>query len=744
MFLSSFSPMASATTHLAPDAEGATVGGYTLGGVIGYGGFSTIRKAFSRSGSLVAIKIVRRDDIQRQQNPEQARRLLSREAETWASLSHEHVLPLFSVERTASADFFITAFCPAGSLFDILKRDGHPALPQDDAGVMFRQVVRGLCYLHETARLVHRDMKLENVLVDEMGVCRITDFGSARHIGEPLRSEEDEDENTRPNMPSTAKPGLVHRTSSLAYPTAKQTPLHLSLKRHQGPRSHRNSTASGGRGMAAVFADGSLPYAAPELLLPPPSGVPPVADPAQDIWAVGVMLYAMLAGRLPFTDQFEPRLQMKIIHGTYTMPSGIGSRAERVIQGCLERSIDARWTVATLDEDAWGVGWGEEEGDDGRVGPDVDERERGYEAEHIRRRTPSLDRSGRSSRARQRTPSPRPARATTIPEEQEVYYAPTFLDSPTSSTFSRQLRDSDLRQLQRERSLSPTPIRERGRQGEIGATRVSELSRSRPRDLDVDNPSSTPDIGTDVNQSPRDSSRRRSVSRARGSSRTRDVGHPFIARDVSSSRSPPPPMGLSSSFCSALSGLTRSSSISSGSLPRSHSRGRWGGREVVSGASPEQVYEQATGEVYVGSESMSLTDRLLSVEEDAEAEFPKRGRRKMSPFAPYRRPSVDSIDGDGRRGSSASSRRNGRSLSRRDASVSGRDTSSASRRDASTASKREVAVKQEPLRRAESVPAAEAWARAIGSTVKDVCAFATPGSRSRSLCAEKQGAGAAL
>ena len=67
--------------------------------------------------------------------------------------------------------------------------------------------------------------------------------------------------------------------------------------------------------MAAVFADGSLPYAAPELLLPPPSGVPPVADPAQDIWAVGVMLYAMLAGRLPFTDQFEPRLQMKIIHG---------------------------------------------------------------------------------------------------------------------------------------------------------------------------------------------------------------------------------------------------------------------------------------------------------------------------------------------------------------------------------------------------------------------------------------------
>jgi len=48
--------------------------------------------------------------------------------------------------------------------------------------MMFRQVVRGLQYLHEEARLVHRDIKLENILVDEMGLCKIADFGTAKPI----------------------------------------------------------------------------------------------------------------------------------------------------------------------------------------------------------------------------------------------------------------------------------------------------------------------------------------------------------------------------------------------------------------------------------------------------------------------------------------------------------------------------------------------------------------------------------
>ena len=66
------------------------------------------------------------------------------------------------------------------------------------------------------------------------------------------------------------------------------------------------------------FQPGSLPYAAPELLLPQTSGALR-PHPSQDIWALGVMLYTLLTGRLPYSDAFEPRLQMKILNGMFQL-----------------------------------------------------------------------------------------------------------------------------------------------------------------------------------------------------------------------------------------------------------------------------------------------------------------------------------------------------------------------------------------------------------------------------------------
>ncbi|KAI0345583.1 kinase-like protein [Trametopsis cervina] len=355
MFLSSFSPMMAPTA--LPDDEGEAVSGYVLGPIVGHGGTSIIRRAASPQGGVVAVKIVRRSDLDKQEDPDRARAQLQHEAAVWSSLNHEHILPLFSFCHTPYADFFIMLYCPAGSLFDIIKRDGRPALPQDEAGRMYRQVVKGLRYMHEVAGYVHGDMKLENVLVDEMGVCRIGDFGMAKRIGEPESDDEDRTSHTKP-----VRHASVRQRSRSRHPMQHTLPAHPALLHHRSGPRHRNSSpfpTSASNKPHHTYQAGSLPYASPELLIPATSVAPYHAHPAQDVWALGVMLYVMLTGRLPFLDAFEPRLQMKIMNGAFTMPTDIGRGAERVLQGSLEPSVRDRWTIAMVDEVAWGIGWGD-------------------------------------------------------------------------------------------------------------------------------------------------------------------------------------------------------------------------------------------------------------------------------------------------------------------------------------------------------------------------------------------------
>ncbi|KAF7363188.1 CAMK/CAMK-unique protein kinase [Mycena venus] len=325
LFLSAFSPDAIAPPETG--SEGQLVGEFTLGPIIAHGSSSIVRRATSAStDAVVAVKVV-----PRQREHAAAQRIVHEEAVCCA---------------------------PVGSLFDIM-RGGVPA--REDAWLMFRQVVRGLRYLHVEKRLVHCDVKLENVLIDETGVCRIANFEMAWGMDEGGQwSKLDE-------QPEPEREGVPISSASESGGGRVNVQRVSEAQAHVHTREHPITTTT-------KFPPGSLPYAAPELLGPPPvssslsmsgknklgtfagksasvvvSAPSKTPAPAQDIWALGVLLYALLVGTLPFMDSFEPRLGLKILAGAYTLPTDVSGSTLVILQGCLAPRAQERWDIERLD-----------------------------------------------------------------------------------------------------------------------------------------------------------------------------------------------------------------------------------------------------------------------------------------------------------------------------------------------------------------------------------------------------------
>ncbi|XP_026055120.1 NUAK family SNF1-like kinase 1 [Carassius auratus] len=245
---------------------------------LGRGAYGKVKRAVERRcGKTVAIKSIRkerlRDDLDRSH--------IQREIEISASLVHPHIIRLYEVFESRERIVMVMEYASGGELYDYIQ--DKQRLSEEEARHFFRQITSAVQYCHRNG-VVHRDLKLENILLDKDLNVKLADFG------------------------------LSNRYT---------------------------------RGQCLDTFCGSPLYASPEII----NGLP-YNGPEVDCWSLGVLLYALVYGSMPFDGTVYSVLKEQIRHGRYKTPD-ILSEARSLIGWMLTVKTEDRATVEDIANHWW-------------------------------------------------------------------------------------------------------------------------------------------------------------------------------------------------------------------------------------------------------------------------------------------------------------------------------------------------------------------------------------------------------
>ncbi|XP_055838998.1 serine/threonine-protein kinase MARK2 isoform X24 [Episyrphus balteatus] len=263
------------------------IGKYKLIKTIGKGNFAKVKLAkHLPTGKEVAIKIIDKTQL----NPGSLQKLF-REVRIMKMLDHPNIVKLFQVIETEKTLYLVMEYASGGEVFDYLVLHGR--MKEKEARVKFRQIVSAVQYCHQK-RIIHRDLKAENLLLDSELNIKIADFGFSNEF----------------------TPGSKLDTFC-----------------------------------------GSPPYAAPELFQGKKYDGPEV-----DVWSLGVILYTLVSGSLPFDGSTLRELRERVLRGKYRIPFYMSTDCENLLRKFLVLNPAKRASLETIMSDKWmNMGFEDEE-----------------------------------------------------------------------------------------------------------------------------------------------------------------------------------------------------------------------------------------------------------------------------------------------------------------------------------------------------------------------------------------------
>ena len=268
-------------------APGARLGAYRIEALIGAGGMGEVYRA--RDTRLDRTVALKILTPRLRAAPDlQAR--FEREARTISQLTHPHICTLHDIGREGNTDFLVLEHVDGETLAARLARGN---VPLDQALRIGIEIASALEHAHRHG-VVHRDLKPSNVMLTKTGV-KLLDFGVAK-LRAPLSADQ---ASVRTAPPETVAGALI----------------------------------------------GTLPYMAPEQL----EGHE--ADNRADLWALGCVLYELMAGRRAFDGASQATLIAAILDREPVPVSVIQPRAsallDHLIRRCLTKDREERWQSAT-------------------------------------------------------------------------------------------------------------------------------------------------------------------------------------------------------------------------------------------------------------------------------------------------------------------------------------------------------------------------------------------------------------
>src|SRR2546421_3588601 len=280
---------------------GRRLGAYLIQSKLGEGGMAQVYKAYhARLRREVAIKVI----LPQVADKSGFRERFEREAQLIASLEHRNIVAVYDFGEIGNLTYLVMQYVGGGTLRDQLHKDGsiepHLAVPYTI------QMARALHHAHLRG-IVHRDVKPQNMLVStsDTNELLLSDFGIAKLVDNSYET-------------------LLHSPTAQAHDSAMY-PMHPSLT-------------------SVDQMVGTAEYMAPEQINRQP------LDARTDVYALGIVLFQMLTGQVPFSST---TVQGLLFQHVYTPPRpirevnpSISPAVEQIILQALAKTPAHRYQSA--------------------------------------------------------------------------------------------------------------------------------------------------------------------------------------------------------------------------------------------------------------------------------------------------------------------------------------------------------------------------------------------------------------